>query len=167
MSIKKNNNINGWEDKKAVEEFVFMAEISAHYIKEYLSLEEITPNALALLDDKLETQIDKFYLDYSQFFYKRHKSIFYDNICLDDETITKIRKNSSIEYITGSIEYSNIEYGITKKHWIKNYNIIVAEFGATVSQSFYNQRINSFSSFLCDDKNIYQLFAVAKDCIKK
>lgn len=152
---KKNKNISGYEERKAVEEFIFMAEISTQYIKEYLKLENITINDLTLLNDKLETQIDKFYLDHKALFYKKNKPIFNNIIQLDEITTAKIEDSF------------DLEYGITKKHWIDRYKNLLVEFGTTETQSLISDKIINFSLLLQNEKNAIQLFMLAKNSIKK
>lgn len=151
MSKNENNKI---EYEKAIVEIIFLIEIFVEYIEEYFGLKDITNENLKLLDDKMETQIDQFYVDHKGYFYKKDKTIFNNLVRLDNEITTKIEKGVGLEYED------------TKGHWISIFDEALLALGSDLCSCNIKDKIDSFSHLFQSKKNIDGLFMRAIKSIK-
>ena len=136
-------------NRKAIEEFIFIAELSSECICKYVELGENSESVFALFNDKIKWNIEKFYETYRKELYYENDSMFNGYINIDTKTVSKIFDNKILDEDGNEIKvYTEHIYkfkkGKTEKYYKKHPPKIVESFErAKAYDKYLEQEFNT------------------------
>lgn len=84
-------------NRKAIEEFIFIAELSSECICKYVELGENSESVFTLFNDKIKWSMEKFYETFRKELYCGNDSMFSGYVNIDTETVSKIFDNKIMD----------------------------------------------------------------------
>lgn len=130
-------------NRKAIEEFIFIAELSSECICKHVELGENSESVFALFNDKIKWNIERFYETYRKELYYENDSMFNGYINIDTKTVSKIFDNIILDEDSNEIKvyqeniYEPLEEGKTEEYCKENPPKIIESFERTKAYDKY------------------------------
>lgn len=140
-------------NRKAIEEFIFIAELSSECICKYVELGENSESVFTLFNDKIKWSMEKFYETFRKELYCGSDSMFSGYINIDTETVSKIFDNKILDEDGNEIKvyqehiYEPLEEGRTEEDCKENPLQIIESF----------ERVKAYDKYLKQEFNTCDL----------
>jgi hypothetical protein len=154
-------------NNKAIEEFIFIAELSCKCISDYLKLVEDKETSPIFLSGEIEWDMGKYYKSQRTSLYKDKTSMFNESVNIDTEVTSKLFDDIFFYEQNNQImkEYTDKYEGVTKIAEYKKY--LVQEFGTDLLCDINYLSIKKGGTFftLLQDKNL--IISLCEEAIKE